>query len=131
MNAEPEKPSLLDKILVAVMEAADKGGLYLALIIAVTALAFVAITGYNPVKDAATTAGEPVAKSLGITSGRCPDGWKDVSDADEHALVKSCQRNGWLVVLDDKGRFQHGFQLDTPGAEFKFDPREVPSWPVD
>ena len=98
-----------------------------ALAAALAALVLAAYA-FNPVEQAERQVAEPVARSLGITTGRCPGGWKDTSAEAEHAIVRSCSRDGWLVVLQD-GRFSHGFQLDTPGARFVFDPRGVPGWP--
>lgn len=60
----------------------------------------------------------------------CPSGWTDTSTADEHTIVLSCERNGWLVVLNPDGSFSHGVQLNTEGAQFKFNPREVQGWPA-
>lgn len=85
--------------------------------------------GAEPVEENVV---EPVADSLGVDlAGRCPGGWEDVSENDVHTLVRACEKDGWLVVLDQKGNFDHGFQIDTAGAEFKFDPSEVPGWPDD
>src|SRR3990167_9699734 len=103
----------------AIRLAGANGGWLLALGLALVAIV-VSTYAYNVVQKAENSIVEPVAKSLNIVAGRCPNGWKDVSAEDEHALVKSCERDGWLVVLDQQGRFDHGFQLDTPGAEFKF-----------
>ena len=58
----------------------------------------------------------------------CPNGWDYKPGADEHAIVKACERGKWVVILDSNDRFQHGFQLDDPGASFKFRPSEVPDW---
>lgn len=60
----------------------------------------------------------------------CPDGWEDKSSADEHTIVLSCERNNWLVVLNPDGSFSHGVPLNTAGAGFVFDPREVAEWPA-
>ena len=71
---------------------------------------------------------KPVAEQVGVVSRLCPDGWKDVSSFDEHGRVLACERDGWLVWLTEDKEFSHGLQLDTPGAEFVFDPAEVPEW---
>jgi hypothetical protein len=63
-------------------------------------------------------------------SAPCPDGWEDKSSADEHTIVLSCERNNWLVVLNPDGSFSHGVPLNTAGAGFVFDPREVAEWPA-
>jgi hypothetical protein len=60
----------------------------------------------------------------------CPSGWEDKSSADEHTIVLSCERNNWLVILNPDGSFSHGVPLNTAGAGFVFDPREVPEWPA-
>lgn len=83
----------------------------------------------NPIREAEQHIGAPVAGVLGLVHERCPSGWKDVSSRDEHTLVRSCERGGWLVVLGQDGRFEYGFQVDTPGAVFIFDETQVPQWP--
>lgn len=108
--------------------AVSDGGGWLAAA-ALLAAFLVAAFVFNPIEEAEDHVAAPVAESLGITQGRCPDGWKDTSEEDEHTIVKSCQRGRWIVILDERNRFQHGFQVDTPGAEFVFDSRLVPGWP--
>ena len=60
----------------------------------------------------------------------CPDGWADTSTSDEHMVVLSCQQDDWIVILHSDGSFSHGLQKNTTGAEFKYDPKEVPGWPA-
>lgn len=112
---------ILDKVILAGKE----GGWVLALIVALTALALAALTEVNPVEEAA----KPVVSVLAPAASQCPSGWSDVSERDSHGQVLACERNGWLVILNPDRSFSHGFQVDTPGAEFKFSPAEVPGWP--
>ena len=104
-----------------------EGGWLIALAVALLAL-FVAWLAYNPVEEGADHVLAPVARSVGILPSLCKSGWEDVSSRDEHTRISSCKRDGWLVVLDEDGKFQHGVELDTPGATFKFRPEEVPDW---
>ena len=104
-----------------------KTTLLLALAMSALALAL-AWQAFNPVEEAADRVVAPVARSVGILQGLCPSGWEDVSARDEHARVRSCESNGWLVILDQEGKFEHGFQLDKPGALFVFDSGQVPGW---
>jgi hypothetical protein len=60
----------------------------------------------------------------------CPDGWADTSKEVEHAIVLSCEKDQWLVILHVDGTFSHGLQKNTPGAVFVYDPREVTGWPA-
>ena len=102
-------------------------GWAVALVVAALALVL-AWQAFNPVEEAADRVVAPVARSVGLLSGQCPGGWEDRSARDEHARVRSCERNGWLVILDQEGKFQHGFQLDKPGAVFVLNPALVPGW---
>lgn len=69
-----------------------------------------------------------IVRSL-VDDGPCPDGWDDKSGTAEHTQVKSCEREGWLVILNQDESFNYGVQLDTPGAKFVFDRTKVPGWP--
>jgi hypothetical protein len=61
-------------------------------------------------------------------SAPCPDGWADTSKEVEHAIVLSCEKDEWLVILHVDGTFSHGLQKNTPGAKFVYDPQEVDGW---
>lgn len=98
-------------------------GWLVALVVALVALVVASYT------KPAQIVVDPVAESVGLVSRTCPLGWKNVSVNDEHALVKSCENNGWLVVLTEDGEFNYGVQLDTPGAFFITNPEGVPGWP--
>lgn len=62
-------------------------------------------------------------------SADCPDGWADTSKEVDHAIVLSCEKDDWLVILHSDRTFSHGLQKNTPGAQFVFDERGVPGWP--
>lgn len=101
------------------------------LVVPAVVLAFIwAAAAPNPAEEAGDHIIQPAAESLGISDDRCR-GWDDVSAKASDTIVKSCQKDGWLVVLDKDNEFSHCFQLDTPGAAFKYDPRECPKWPSD
>ena len=92
-------------------------------------VAIVAVVGWlRPVQVVVDKVAEPVAQQVGIASRTCPSGWSNTSARDEHLQVLSCQKAGWLVVLDAEGKFQYGVQLDTQGAEFQYNPSNVPGW---
>lgn len=110
-----------------IRRAAADGGIVLALIASIAALA-VAYVGANPAEPVAEEVLAPIARSVGILPSVCPSGWQDTSADDEHALIKSCQKGNWLVVLDQQGKFNHALQLDTPGATFVFNEADVPEW---
>ena len=102
-----------------------------AVALAVMMLAFaLSWQGLNPVNEAEDHVAAPVAKSLNIIAGQCPSNWQDVTARDTDAVVRSCERNGWIVILDAEGKFNYGWQDDTAGAEFKYKPEEIPGWPV-
>jgi len=63
-------------------------------------------------------------------NAHCPSGWADTSKEVEHAIVLSCEKDEWLVILHSDGTFSHGLQKNTPGAAFVYDPREVRGWPA-
>lgn len=108
-------------------KALSNGGWLLALAVALLALAVAAWLA-NPVEEAADHVVAPVAREAGILPSRCPSGWKDTTERDEHTRVFSCLKDDWLVILDQDGKFQHAVQLDTPGANFVFDSTQVPGW---
>jgi len=62
-------------------------------------------------------------------SAPCPDGWADTSKEVEHAIVLSCEKDDWLVILHSDGTFSHALKKNTPGAVFVYDSREVNGWP--
>lgn len=68
----------------------------------------------------------PVA--LSPAESRCPEGWKDTSEEADHAIVLKCEKGDWIVYLREGGTFSHALQKNTPGAQFIFDPKEVPGW---
>lgn len=87
----------------------------------------------NPAEEAVDHGLEPVAESIGLTSGPCPDNWKNASSTDEHARIRACERTvdgvKWLVILTPDGEFERGLPLDTPGADWLADKTKVPGWP--
>lgn len=98
--------------------------------IVIAILIVVALVGWlRPVQEFSDHIAEPIAQSVGIGSRTCPGGWANTSARDEHLQRLSCQRDGWMVVLDAEGKFQYGFQLDTPGAKFLYDKTLIPDWP--
>jgi len=94
------------------------------LIVSVVVIGFLAFAyaAFNPVEVAVG----PVENL--VTAGQCPSGWHDNSADDVDAVVKSCERDGWVVFLDAGGEFSHAYQQDTPGAEFVMEASEVPGW---
>lgn len=112
-----------------ILNAAKDWGWVLALAIALAALTFSWLASFNPVEEAADHVAEPALMAAGVLSGTCPGGWEDVSARNEHVRVRSCERAGWLVILTPEGDFDHGLQLDTPGAQIIEDSKEVPGWP--
>ena len=67
-------------------------------------------------------AGSPAAESP------CPDGWADTSTRDEHAIVLSCQLDGWTVWLTPEGQFNYAW--DGKSKDFQYDAGKVPAWPA-
>ena len=59
----------------------------------------------------------------------CPSGWANTSVEADHVVIRSCERNGWLVILAADGSFSHAYQPNVQGAAFVFEPRSVPGWP--
>ena len=53
-------------------------------------------------------------------------GWTDTSTEADHALVISCTRDGWIVILAPDKSFSHA--LNPAGNAFEFDPAKVPNW---
>lgn len=100
-----------------------------ALVLAVAALAFaIAAWAANPVEEGADHVGRPLAEAFDIIAGRCPDGWEDKTSKDEHTRVRSCERDGWLVILKEDGSFDYGLEIDNPSAIPVFSESEVPEW---
>ena len=100
---------------------------WLVAVVAVVAALAIANWIVNPVEEAVDHIGEPVAGSLGFTSGLCPDGWNDVSDTANDTLQRSCERGEWLVVLTRDGDFDYGLGDNQPAAVY--DSAAVPGWP--
>ena len=66
-------------------------------------------------------AGSPAEERL------CPPGWEHTSSEADHAIVLSCSKDGWLVILDPSGAYQYAWQ---DGAkDFENDAGKVPGWP--
>ena len=63
------------------------------------------------------------------TEQACPSGWANNSVKADHVVIKSCERDGWLVVLNAEGQFSHGYMPNVQGAAFVFDSEKVPNWP--
>ena len=101
------------------------GGAAVALVVA--AAGFGAGDAINPnVADKAT---EPlIAVFAPAEPSPCPSGWEYEPAKDEHTIVEACDRGGWRVILNAEGGFSHGWQPDTPGSRFVFNPEEVPGW---
>lgn len=86
------------------------------------AVAFVA----GDASDVVTS--DPASTPLPQPVAQCNPGWDNVSTRSEHTVNFVCKRGDWLVVLKPDGAFNHGWQDDTPGAQFIFDPAGVPGW---
>ena len=108
------------------MALTDRQRLYIFIAVAILAIAISSIV--QPVKVIVDEVAKPVAETIGVVNRTCPSGWKNTSSHDEHTQILSCEKDGWLVVLDGEGKFQHGIKLDTPGAEFTRNPAQVPGW---
>lgn len=98
------------------------------LIIVVIAASVIFVSYARPAKVVVDEVARPVAESVGIVSRTCPSGWNNTSARDEHLRVLSCEKAGWLVVLDAESKFQYGVKLDTLGAQFIYDKNMVPGW---
>ena len=95
-------------------------------------LCVVAVIGWlRPVQVVVDKVAEPVAVSVGIGSRTCPSGWVNKSSSDEHVRVKACEKDGYLVVLDEADKFQHAIPLDKPGSQPILNPLLVPNWPTE
>ena len=68
---------------------------------------------------------EPVAQSVSV-SCYGHEGWENTSIEADHALVISCTRDGWIVILAPDKSFSHA--LNPAGNAFEFDPAKVPNW---
>jgi len=84
--------------------------------------------GLNEAKVETPISPDPHAETPSVHAP-CPDGWADTSKEADHAIVLSCEKDEWLVILHGDGTFSHALQKDTPGAAFVYDPREVDGWP--
>ncbi len=56
----------------------------------------------------------------------CPTGWADSSATDEHTVVFSCSKDGWLVILNGDKSFNYAWDGRSP--EFEYDSSRVPGW---
>jgi hypothetical protein len=95
------------------------GGFLVGLAIAITA--FLAGDAVNP----------NVPENVGLTPAEprlCPPSWADTSSRDEHTIVLSCSKDGWLVILQPSGAFSYALPPDA--SRFVFDAKEVRGWPV-
>lgn len=103
-------------------KALGGGGWIVALVVGVSSFAGGAVTEHQApvVQDVEDFVANAPAFSP------CPSGWKDTSSRDEHTVVMSCSKDGWLVILDPNGGF--GYALQDGRSEFETDPRKVPGW---
>ena len=71
---------------------------------------------------------EPAAEVAFSPSESCfgREGWKNTSTEADHAVVISCTRDGWIVILAPDKSFSHA--LNPAGNAFEFDPAKVPNW---
>lgn len=77
-----------------------------ALFIALAAFAL-AWAGLNPVRETGNT----LPEVLGLNANACPAGWKSAADDGYDSIVRRCERDGWIVFLDDQGQPTHaGFK---------------------
>ena len=77
----------------------------------------------------ATDAGlvDHVVESITVSSP-CPDGWGFLPLNTADAVVRSCVKDGWHVILGVDDIFDHGVREGDPG-NFIFEPGGVPGWP--
>ena len=100
-------------------DALGKGGWLVAL--AVGAAAFFGGDVAEPLDRVDNlVAGSPAEESI------CPPGWANTSSEADHAIVLSCSKDGYLVILDQGGAFQYAWQ---DGAkDFEYDAGKA-GWP--
>ena len=86
----------------------------------------------NPVQQAADHVAAPVARSVGIIEGQCPNGWDFNSFAD-HAAQQTCTKGSIAVTLTPYTKFAN-YGIDTKGgadAPMIIPCSRIPGWPSD
>jgi hypothetical protein len=128
---------MIVEILEHIRAAGREGGVWLALVVAIAALGLAALAAFNPTREVYEEGVRPVAQWAGVLGRTCPEGWTNTSETTIDARIISCERDGWLVVLDNEQQFdqngnplplERGVELDNPEAEW-VPASEVPGWP--
>ena len=107
----------------SVKDALAGGGWLVALVVGLSSFVGGAVVEHEakPVQDVEDFIANAPASRL------CPAGWRDTSSRDEHTVVMSCSKDGWLVIVDQGGGFQYALQDGAPA--FETDARRVIGWP--
>ena len=107
--------------------AARHYGWLLALATALLAL-FIAWAGINPVNEVEDHVAAPVARSLNIIEGRCPDGWSHFQ-IEEHIVQETCSKASIVAVLYPyMKKANYGLETRNPDA-LPTPCRLIPGWP--
>lgn len=102
-----------DRFLENTRSAADKGGIWLAVVLVVLFLGLVALLEWNPWDEAANQVGDPIGRGLGITHTECEDGWQVDKVNSEHLQTLTCIRK---ITDDDVRSFTEKYNFDRPAG---------------